>query len=139
MRTPWAGVPSPGGKPVPSGSMLMSDAAKAAASIGLPRSGPSAEAAPAARPKASQTAVISPLRVNMLDLPRALDPPAGDRVKMVVQHHRHWRDGLQLPPLGDKLGTGGLHVAGLVPGAALQDCSATVPAPGHPKARERLA
>src|SRR5947208_11808499 len=105
--------------------MLISHAAISAASICLPRSGPSAEAAPAARPKASQTAATSPLRVSMLDLPRAVDRPAGDRVKMMVQHPRHWRDGLQLPPLGDKLGAGGLHVAGLVPGAALQNCSAT--------------
>src|ERR1700732_3683143 len=119
--------------------MLISHAAISAASIGLPRLGPSAEAAPAARPKASQTAVTSLLRVSMLDLPRAVDRPAGDRVKMVVQHHRDRRDGFQLPALGDKLGTGRLHVAGLVPGAALQDCSTTVPAPGHAKAGERLA
>src|SRR5437667_1457194 len=124
MRVPWAGVPAPGGKPVPSGSMLMSHAAMAAESNGLPRLGASAEAAPAARQKASQTAVIGPLRVNMLDLPHAVDPPAGDRVKMVVQHHGDRRDRLQLPALSDKLGTGGLHVAGFVPGAALQDCGA---------------
>src|SRR6266478_10202067 len=119
--------------------MLISHAAISAASIGLPRLGPSAEAAPAARQKASQTAEISPLCVNMLDLPRAVDPPAGDCVKMLVQHHRDRRDHLQLPALGNKLGTGGLHVASLVPGAALQDCGATVPAPGHAKAGERLA
>src|SRR5438046_5492476 len=101
--------------------MLISHAAISAASIGLPRLGPSAEASPAARPKASQTAATSPLRVSMLDLSRAVDRPAGDRVKMVVQHHRHWRDGLQLAPLGDKLSTGQLHVAGLVPGSAFPD------------------
>src|ERR1700737_1947017 len=112
--------------------MLISHAAISATSIGLPRLGASAEAAPAARPKASQTAATSPLRVSMLDLPGAVDRPAGDRVKMVVQHHRHWRDGLQLSPLGDKLGTGRLHVPGLVPGAALPDCSTAVPAPRPP-------
>src|SRR6266481_4302816 len=127
MRAPWAGVPAPGGKPAPSGSMLMSHPAMAAASNGLPRLGPSAEAAAAGRQKASQTAVISPLRVNMLDLSRAVDPPAGDRVEMLVQHHRDRRDRLQLTALGDKLGAGGLHVAGLIPGAALQDCGAAVP------------
>src|SRR3984893_6240099 len=139
MRAPWAGVPPPGGKPVPSGSMLMSHAAKAAASNGLPRLGPSAEAAPEATQKASQTAVISPLRINMLDLPRAVDPPAGDGVEVMVQHHRDRWDRLKLAALGDKLGAGRLHVAGLVPGAALQDRGAAVPAPGHAKAGERLA
>src|ERR1700730_4332598 len=137
MRAPWAGVPPPGGEPLPSGSMLMSHAAKAAASNGLPRLGPSAEAAPAATQKASQTAGIRPLRINMLALPCAVDAPAGDRAKMLVQHRRDRRDRLQLPALGDKLGTGGLRVAGLVPGAALQDCGAAVPAPGHATAGER--
>src|SRR5438477_1218013 len=138
MWAPWAGVPAPGGKPVPSGSMLISHAAMAAASAGLPRSSTSAEAAPAVTEKASQTAAISLLRVNMLDLPGAFDAPAGDRVEMVVQHHRDRRDRLQLPALGDKLGAGRLHVANLVPGAALQSCGAPVPAPGHTKAGERL-
>src|SRR5437899_899337 len=101
--------------------MLISHAAISAASIGLPRLGPSAEAASAARQKASQTAVSSQLCVNMLDLPRAGDPPAGDRVEMVGQRHRDRWDRLQLPALGDKLRTGRLHVAGLVPGAALQN------------------
>src|SRR5436190_6026400 len=119
--------------------MLISQAAISAASIGLPRLGASAAAAPAARQKPSQTAETSPLRVNMLDLPGAVDPPAGDRVKMMVQHDRDRRDGLQLAALGDKLRTGRLHVAGLVPGAALQNRGAAVPAPGHAKAGERLA
>src|SRR3984893_5587208 len=118
--------------------MLMSHAAISAASIGLPRLGPSAEAAPAARPKASQTAVTSLLRVSMLDPPRAVDRPAGDRVKMVVQHHRDRRDGFQLPALGDKLGTGRLHGACRAPGAVLKDCSPTSRARGHRKGGKRL-
>src|ERR1700737_4770607 len=100
MRAPSAALPPPGGKPVPSGWMLISHAAISAASIGLPRLGASAEATPAAGQQVSQTAVISPLRVNMLDLPRAVDPPAGDRVEMLVQYHRDRRDRLQLPALG---------------------------------------
>src|SRR5438034_11125353 len=119
--------------------MLISHAAMAAASIGLPRLGPSAEAAPAARQRVSPTAVSSQLCINMLDLPRGGDPPAGDGVKMVGQRRRDRWDRLQLPALGDKLRTGRLHVAGLVPGAALQDSGAAVPAPRHAKAGERLA
>src|SRR6516165_4549451 len=139
MRAPWAGVPVPGGKPLPSDSMLMSHGAMVAASNGLPRLGPSANAAPAARQRASQAAVIGALCVNMFDLPHAVDPPAGDRVEVLVQNRPDWRDRLQLTTFGDKFRAGRLHIAGLVPGAALQDCSTAVPAPGHAEAGKCLA
>src|SRR6516164_5388251 len=118
--------------------MLISQAAMSAASSGLPRLGPSAKATPAASKSANQTAEITPLRVNMLDLPRAVDRPAGDGVEVLVRKRHCRRDRLQLSAFGDKFGAGRLHIAGLVPGATLQDCGATIPAPGHAEAGEGL-
>src|SRR5262249_10199860 len=83
---PWAAGPPPGGKPLPSGWMLISQAAMSASFNGLPSPGPSARAAPATRQSASPRARKLTLCVDMLDLPRALDSPAGDRVEMLVQH-----------------------------------------------------
>src|SRR6266436_9073496 len=119
--------------------MLISQAPMSAGSMGLPRLGPSAAAAPAARVSASQMAEITPLRVDMLDLPCAVDRPAGDGVEVLVKNCRDWRDRLQLAALGDKLGAGRLHVTGLVPCAALQDCGTAIPAPRHAEAGEGLA
>src|SRR5882762_2949396 len=45
MREPSAGVPLPGGRPEPSGMMLISQAAISAGEIGFPRFGPCAKAA----------------------------------------------------------------------------------------------
>src|ERR1700751_1699468 len=101
--------------------MLMSHAAMPAAPTGLPRLGASAEAAPATSQSASQTPGITPLGVGMLDLPGAVDRPAGDGVEVLVRKRRDRRDRLQLSAFGDKFGTGRLHIAGLVPCAALQD------------------
>src|SRR5216684_3150287 len=139
MRPPWAGVPPPSGKPLPSGSMLMSQAAISASFSGLPRPGPSASAGPAIRQSASPRAGTIELCVDMLDLPRTLDPPAGDRVEVMVQHRPDRRRRLQLPARGDEFGPGRLRVARVVPGAALQHRRAAVPTPRHAKARERLA
>src|SRR5262249_28278488 len=120
MRAPCAGVPAPGGKPVPSGATLISHTAISAGSIGLPRPGPSADAALAARQSVSPTAGDILLGVNMLDLAGAVDAPAGDGVEMLVQHRPDRRNCLQLTAVGDEFGSGRLHVTGIVPGAALQ-------------------
>src|SRR5437016_12227049 len=138
MRTPCAGVPAPGGKPVPSGCTLMSHAPMVAASIGWPRLGPAAATAPTARQSARHAAAILPLGVHMLHLPRAGDRPARDSVAMLVRKRHGGLDGLQLPAFGHKFGAGRLHIAGLVPRAALQDGGTAVPAPGHAKAGEGL-
>src|SRR5215470_7841475 len=129
MRAPCAGVPAPGGKPVPSGCTLMSHTTMAAGSIGWPRLGPAAATTPAARQSARHAAASLPLGVDMLHLPRAVDRPAGDGIAVLVQHRHGGRDRLQLPAFGHKVGASRLHVAGLVPGAALQDGGTTVPAP----------
>src|SRR5215469_13497402 len=139
MRAPWAGVPAPAGKPVPSGWMLISQPAMSAASIGLPRLGPSPAAAPPAKESASQTAGIIPLRVGMLHLSGAVDRPAGDGIEVLVRKRRDRRNCLQLAAFSDKFGAGRLDIAGLVPGATLQDCGTAVPAPWHAEAGEGLA
>src|SRR6266545_7702077 len=129
MRAPCAGVPPPGGKPVPSGRMLMSHAAMSAGSIALPKPGPSAKAAPAAN--ASAAAEIETLRVNMFHLPFAVDAPAREAVVVLVRKAEHGRDIPGLAALGHELCAGRLHVAGFVPRAALQYRRSAVPAPGH--------
>src|SRR5215472_7110736 len=118
--------------------MLMSQAAMSAVPTGLPRLGASAEAAPATSKSANQTPGITQLRVRMLDLPGAVDRPAGDSVAVLVQNRRYRGDHLQFAALGDELGSGRLRIAGLVPGAALQNRGTAIPAPWHAEAGERL-
>src|SRR5215471_21215027 len=99
----------------------MSHAPRAAASIGWPRLGPAAATPPTASQSARHTATMLPLDVHMRHLPGAVDRPAGDGVEVLVRKRHGGRDGLQLPAFGYKFGARRLHVAGLVPGAALQD------------------
>src|SRR5689334_24340312 len=114
----------------------MSQGASSCAVIGLPRFGPSAKAAVEAR--ASPKAPSQKLRIDMLDLPLVVDRPAGDAVEMLARECEHgWR--LRgLAALRDELGPCGLHIAGLIPGAALQHGWSAVPAPRHPEASESL-
>src|SRR6267378_6575248 len=136
MRAPWAGVPPPGGSPVPSGMMLMSQAAISAGSMGVPRFGPAAKAALDPRPSAR--AMAGSLCVDMFHLPFAVDRPAREAVVVLVREPEHVRDLLGLAALGHELSAGRLHVAGLVPGAALQYGRTAVPPPGHTEPRESL-
>src|SRR6516162_9261687 len=84
-------------------------------------------------PKVSVAAMAtSGLRIDMFDLPFAVDAPAGDAVVMLVgerQRSRQRLGGLATP--GDELRAQGLRVAGFVPGAAWQDRWLAVPTPGH--------
>src|SRR2546425_11080769 len=139
MRAPWAEVPLPGGKPVPSGEMLMSQAAISAGSIGFPRFGPSAKAALEPRASARTTAELRSLGVNMGALPLAVDRPARDAVVVLAREGRDGRDRFGLAALGHDLGAGRLRVAGLVPRAVLQDCRPAIPVPGHAEAGKSLA
>src|ERR1700681_2821282 len=84
IGAPWAEVPLPGGRPVPSGMTKMSQAARSEGLTGLPRLGVSATAAPAARATASAAAPTESLRIDMLDLPFGVDRPAGDGVEMLA-------------------------------------------------------
>src|SRR4249919_1621997 len=75
---PWSGVPPPGGRPVPSGWILMSQAAISAGASGIPRFGPAEKAALEPRPIAR--AMAGSLCVDMFHLPFAVDRPAGEAV-----------------------------------------------------------
>src|SRR5437660_5138741 len=136
MRAPCAGVPPPIGRPVPSGWILMSQGAISPGSMGVPRFGPAAKAAPEPRPSARTMA--GSLCVDMFYLPFAVDRPAREAVVVLVREPQHVRDLVGLAALGHELGAGRLHVAGLVPGAALQDRWPAVPSPGHAEPGEGL-
>src|SRR5439155_4777917 len=132
MAAPCAAVPLPFGRPVPSGRMWMSHAARSAWVSGVPRFGPAANAGLVSKTKIR-------LRVNMAHASVGIDRPARDAVVVLAREHRHRRYARRLAALRDDLGARRLHVALVVPGAALQDRGAAVPLPRHPKARERLA
>src|ERR1700693_5356844 len=138
IGAPCAEVPLPGGRPVPSGMMEMSQAARSEGLTGLPRLGPSAKAAPAARANASETVLSESLRIDMLDLPFGVDRPAGDGIEVLARERQdRWR--LRgLTARGHELRPGRLRVAGFIPGAALQDGGTAVPAPRHAEAGEGL-
>src|ERR1035438_5669922 len=98
--------------------MLMSQAAIAASSIGLPSLGVSANAAPLVIASNRVAARIARSGVNMLDLPVAADAPTGDRIVVLVGKAQDRRRFRQLAARGHEFGAGRLHIAGLVPGPA---------------------
>jgi hypothetical protein len=68
------------------------------------------------------TRAINSLRVDMLDLPFAVDAPTGDAVVVLVDEGQRILDRPRaLPAVRDDFRTQRLHAAGFVPGAALQD------------------
>src|SRR5712691_7759582 len=140
MTAPCAGVPLPGGRPLPSGPMLMSQSARSASLIGLPSPGWSAAIAAAAPPSASarETTTARRLPVDMLGLPFGVDGPAGDDVHVSHRGGGHRNVDLGLAALGKHLAARRLRVAGLVPGAALQHDRLAVPAPGRAETAQRL-
>src|SRR5438046_6549292 len=136
MGAPCAGVPLPGGSPVPSGRMLMSQAAISAASIGLPRLGPAARQ-PKLTAKIDKAAVS--LCVDMAYRPGAADRPAGHAVVVLAREGGDARHFRSLAPHRDDLGARGLHVARLFAGAALQHGRAAMPVPGDTEPPKGLA
>src|SRR5689334_17687335 len=139
MRAPSAGVPLPGGRPEPSGSTLMSQAAISAGLIGFPRFGDWAKATLALRASVSVTANPRRLRVYMLHLPAALDRPTCDSVAVLVGEAGHRWNSRCFAARGHELRPGRLLVAGLIPRSALQYRRAAVPSPRHAESSERLA
>src|SRR5712691_5209359 len=139
MAAPWPGVPLPGGSPAPSGAMLMSQSARSASVTSLPSPGVSAAiATPAVSTNANETKSAKLLRIHMLGLPFVVDGPTRDDIHVPHREGGHRDVDLGLAALGEHLGAGRLHVAGLVPGAALQDHRLAVPAPGHAEAGQGL-
>src|SRR5262252_11162506 len=118
--------------------MLMSQSARSASLTGFPRPGPSPATAALAK---SDTATASArlLPIDMLCLPLIVDGPGGDDVHVSHREGGHRNVDLGLAAFGEHLGARRLHIAGLVPGAALQHDRLAVPTPGHAEAGERLA
>src|SRR5262252_1174900 len=110
IGAPFAAVPLPGGRPVPSGRMLMSQAAMSASEIFAPSPGDCAIAAPDPRTSAR---TASDLGVNMFHLPLAVDRPAREAVVVLVGEGERVRRLPGLAALGDELRAQRLHVAAL--------------------------
>src|SRR3954467_7624337 len=87
ITAPSADVPLPGGKPLPSGPMLMSQSARSASLIFWPSPGGSASAAPAQ--SANAKARANGLAVDMLGLPLVVDRPARDDVHVAHRERNH--------------------------------------------------
>src|SRR6185312_3254268 len=127
MASPSIAVPRPGGRPSPSGPMLMSHGAISAGAMGCPNCGAWARAADATVSMDRQPAMR--LGVDIADLPLFVDAPACDGVVVV--------DPTQAP-LGRELRARRLHHAGIISGAALQHGGTAVPVPRCAEAHGRL-
>src|SRR3989442_838008 len=111
--------------------MWRAQAASSPCVIGVPRLRTAASAGPASN-------ISSTLRVNMADSSRCIDAPARDAVVVLARETRNPWHARSLAAHRDDLRARRLHVALIVPGAALQDCRAAIPLPRDAKARERL-
>src|SRR5262245_24163967 len=138
MRAPSAGVPPPGGNPLPSGRMLMSHDAISAGAMGWPRLGPAAQHVPAPSVSTKTTMRRARSCIDMSDTSVGVDRPARNAVEMLTRKTRHWRDVLGLAAMRHKLRARRLHVAALVPGAALQQGRSSIPAPRHAETGKSL-
>src|SRR5215468_6575028 len=108
--------------------MLMSQGAMSAGAIGWPNlGGVCADAMPV---RATTAAPIRRfLRIDIDRLPLLVDPPALDRIVVILAAQA---------ALGRKGGARRLHHAGVVGGAALQHHRTAVPLPGRAEAHRRL-
>src|SRR5262245_56540966 len=121
---------------VPSGSTSRFHGLMSASVMFLPRPGVSASAAPAPNVVASARERRK-LRVDMFDLPFVVDGPAGDAVVVLIgESQRIGHRPFGLAAGRNESGAGRLHIAGLVPGAALQDHRLSIPPPWHAEAGE---
>src|SRR5262245_20292902 len=98
MTAPCLAVPLPGGRPVPSGRTSMFQPWRSASAIGRPRPGvwAAAVSSPNAHAKASSESHKAKRRscIDMLDLPFAVDAPAGDAVVVLIGKRQRRRDRL---------------------------------------------
>src|SRR4029453_6458824 len=137
MAAPWAAVPLPGGRPVPSGWTFMSQAASPAALMGFPNLGPCADAALVSRRSISATR-IKGLCVDMLYLAVGVDRPTRRSV-VVLRGERGYRRRLhRLSAMRDDLRPSRFCGASLIPRPALQYGRTPIPSPGHPEACKSL-
>src|SRR5215813_2274854 len=108
---PCAGVPLPGGSPVPSGITVRSHGARSACEIGCPRFGPSALAGAADSKNVARVMRPEPiLRVNISHLSLWIDCPALDGVVMMAWKLRPSRRRFGLPAQRNELSARRLYV-----------------------------
>src|SRR5215510_12047770 len=138
-RAPSAGVPLPGGRPVPSGKMLMSHADRSVAVMGFPSFGVCPNAALENSVSVRKIRNVRSLSVNIPYLPAAFDRPARNGIIVLARESGHSRRPRRLAAGRDKLRAGRLHIPGLVPCAALKDHGTAIPTPRHAESSECLA
>src|SRR5258706_4938198 len=138
MDAPCAAVPSPGGRPVPSARISMSQRAASAELTGLPRCGLSSLAAKAGGLAIAIKNSTAALRIGMGHLAFAVHRPACDGIAVMMAEGGDGRLAVQCAARRDELGTCGLERAVIVPGAALQDGGCAAPAPGQAETGEGL-
>src|SRR5262249_30768620 len=127
MASPSIAVPRPGGRPMPSGPMLMSHAAMSAGAIGCPNCGAWARADDAIVSIVMQTA--TGLSVNIASPAHLVNTPACDGVVVVAP--------AQATLIGE-LRARWLHHAGIVSGATLQYGGTAIPLPSRAEAHKRF-
>src|SRR3954464_2769976 len=127
--SPCFGFPLPGGRPTPSGPMLMSHAAISSGGATRPRFGLSAAKAMAVAMVKPKAATRRALRVDMHHLAFVGNGPRRDGVGVID---------CPVPTRGDHLLARRLQVTRFVVGAALQDRRPAIPPPRHAEARQRL-
>src|ERR1700735_993957 len=100
----------------------MSQGARSAALMGVPKCGPSAAlAAPRPSTMAMQVTRTAFSSVDMADLAPFIDAPACDGVEVLHRKCRNIRGTVRRTAFGDECVACRLHIAGLVRGAALQN------------------
>src|SRR3954469_21343990 len=110
MAAPCADVPLPFGRPVPSGRMWISHAARSPWFKAVPRFGPAANVGPTSETKMR-------LGIDMAHASVRIDRPAGGAVVVLAREAERRRYARCLAALGDDLAARRLHVALVVPGA----------------------
>src|ERR1700761_2920837 len=109
MEAPWAAVPLPGGNPVPSARIAISQRAASPGCAGCPRLGLEFVPAAIAAELASSRQRTMPLSVGMRHLSMAVHGPTGDRVAMVILEGRNKRLRVELAAGGDEFRACGLE------------------------------
>src|SRR6185295_10857644 len=82
-------------------------------------------------PAIKQKITVRALRIDMAHLAVGSDAPAGHRIDVMIAEGGDGGLLVQHAALGNKGGAGGLEIALIVPGAALQNRGPAAPAPGH--------
>src|SRR5438876_3357769 len=109
IRAPSAGVPLPGGRPVPSGRMLMSHSDRSAAVMGFPSFGACPNAALENSASVTKIRNVRSLSVNIPYLPAAFDRPARNGVIVLARESGYSRRPRRLAAGRDKPRSGRLH------------------------------